>query len=312
MRRLAPELASWLDDYNKLWLELERNGFSYTPQNAREGLANLTRKLVTTKPEIESIIDDEVVTPTHAIPVRIYQATIDNNVPILIYLHGGGHMSGSIEVYDLICQQLAWRTGHVVVAVEYRLAPEFPYPCGLEDAEQVIRNISSLLDRHPINYQNSIRVAGDSGGGAMTATLAHRLQHDPQHRIEKQVLIYPSLDYSMQHESITSNGRGYLLHSDKIEWFFAQYLAHNEDRRQVSPLYMEFSTELAQTLMVTAEFCPLRDEGFRYVEKLKRAGVAYRHEHFDDMIHAFLNMQDVVPEQCERLYQTIADFLCAD
>lgn len=312
MRKLAPELASWLQEYNQLWDEQVHNGFSYTPQNAREGLARLTQKLVTRLTPVAAIVDSVVTTSSHNIPIRIYRPTLDVALPVLLFLHGGGHVSGSIEVYDPICRQLAEATQHILVALDYRLAPEFPYPCGLEDAEQVIGQIDSLLQSLSIAHRKQLSIAGDSGGGAMCASLAHRLQQNADLQIHKQVLIYPSLDYSLQHASVDLNGRGYLLHKDKIEWFFAQYLRHAEDVKAVSPLTMEFSGRLPATLMITAEFCPLRDEGFEYVEKLKRAGVMNRHIHFDDMIHAFCNMQDLVPEQCDRVYREIARFLNED
>jgi acetyl esterase len=309
MRKLDPELAIWLDDYNQLWNEIERSGFIYTVKNAREGLSKLTHKLVTNTCDVESIIDDCIMTATHAVPVRIYQPDVANLLPVLVFLHGGGHMCGSIEDYDKICRQLAVTSRHIVVAVDYRLAPEFPYPCGIEDAEVVVMNIHSLLEALSISYQQQFSIAGDSGGGAMAATLAHRLQQCSGINIHKQVLIYPSLDYGMQHASLDLNGRGYLLHKDKIEWFFSQYLQNGEDVQKVSPLSMPYSAKLPSTLMITAEFCPLRDEGYQYVENLNRVGVANQHLHFDDMIHAFINMQDIVPKQCDSLYQHIARFL---
>lgn len=309
MKKLDPELKTWLDNYNQIWQELELQGFTYTTQNAREGLSKLTHKLVTRCCEVESINDDSIVTDSHAIPIRIYQPDINQSLPVLVFLHGGGHMSGSVDDYDKICRQLALTARHIVVSVEYRLAPEFPYPCGLQDAETVVRKIATLLHARSYRYHPQISIAGDSGGGAMTATLAHRLQHSREIKIHKQVLIYPSLDYSMQHASIDQNGRGYLLHKDKIAWFFSHYLQHAENVQQVSPLMMEFSEKLPATLIITAEFCPLRDEGFRYVEKLTQAGVSHQHIHFDDMIHAFMNMQDIVPQQCAQLYKDIAQFL---
>jgi acetyl esterase len=309
MRQLAPELEHWLDKYNQKWLQLEKNGFIYTPQNAREGLSQLTSTFVSKSCDVEFIQDDEIITRSHCIPIRIYHPDIAQVLPVLVFLHGGGHMCGSIEDYDKICRQLAVVAGHIVLAVDYRLAPEFPYPCGIQDAEAVVMNIASLLDARTIKYQYQISIAGDSGGGAMTASLSHRLQNNPEIRIHKQVLIYPSVDYSMQHASMDLNGRGYLLHKDKIEWFFSQYLQHGENVQDVSPLTMEYSRRLPATLMITAEFCPLRDEGFRYVENLNRVGVANDHIHFDDMIHAFMNMQDIVPKQCDFLYQNIARFL---
>ena len=151
-------------------------------------------------------------------------------------------------------------------------------------------------------------MAGDSGGGAMAATLAHRYQHNPG-LINKLVLIYPGLDYSMGHDSIESNGRGYLLHSDRIAWYFDHYLQDGQDRHEVSPLAMGMSATYPETLLVTAEFCPLRDEAFAYRDRLLSAGVACDHLHYDDLIHAFLNLQDLVPERCDHFYRQVGAFL---
>jgi len=145
----------------------------------------------------------------------------------------------------------------------------------------------------------------------MSATLAHRLQDDPEVDIEQQLLIYPSLDYTMRHASIEENGRGYLLQSDKIRWYFDRYLQHGEDREAVSPLHMEFTSGLPETMLVTAGYDPLRDEGLAYLKRLARAGIAHRHLHFDEQIHAFLNMEDITAAACREFYRSAGEFLRA-
>lgn len=306
---LRPELATWLQGFNEVLAELEREGFVDTAETAREGLARLTASLISDIPDLARLTDAIAEGPADVIPLRIYQAEPDLPGPLLVYLHGGGHMAGSIEVYDPICRKLALATRRIVVSVDYRLAPEHPYPAGLDDAEATLRQVYGLLDAHGIGYQRRLALAGDSGGGAMTATLAHRLRGDLDIRIEHQLLIYPGLDYTMRQASIEENGRGYLLHANKMHWYFDQYFQGGEDREAVSPLYMDFTPDLPATLLVTAGYDPLRDEGLAYLKRLAEAGVAHRHLHFGDQMHAFLNMEDVTAEACHEFYRVAGEFL---
>lgn len=312
MRQLSPKLESWLKEYNKLLKDLEESGFKQTPTNAREGLAHLTRTLVTEKPVIKWIQDDLVEGEEFNVPVRIYHPQPESHLPVLLYFHGGGHMSGSITVYDPICRKFALATNHVVVSADYRLAPECPYPAGVKDAITVVKNIWTTLDQRAINYIHQLSIAGDSAGGAICATVAHSTQNDVNVHINKQVLVYPSLDYTLQSKSVELNGKGYLLQKEKIEWFFDNYFQNRENRKECSPLYMELSRSIPETFVITAEFCPLRDEGFAYIQKLNDAGIPNKHLHYADMTHAFINMEDLIKDHCAKLYRKIGFFLNQD
>lgn len=309
MRQVSPKLQEWLKSFNILVTQLVESGFKATPTNAREGLANLTRDLVTEIPAVSWVQDDLVVGGEYSVPIRIYHPEPDKALPILVYYHGGGHMSGSVTVYDPICRKLALATQHIVVSVDYRLAPECPYPAGLNDAYSVVRHIWKTLDQRDISYLAMLSVAGDSGGGALTASVCAKAQFDPKVSIAKQVLIYPSLDYTMDTDSIIENGTGYLLHKEKIAWYFDNYFANGEDRKAASPLHQTVTAQLPETLLFTAEFCPLRDEGMLYCEKARQAGVEVEHYHFPDMIHTFINMENLVKQECELIYRKIGQFL---
>jgi acetyl esterase/lipase len=221
-------------------------------------------------------------------------------------------MAGSVTVYDPICRKLSLATKHIVVSTEYRLAPECAYPAAVIDAANVAKYLWSTLDDLGVKHRKELSIAGDSGGGALGATVAHLAQHDAGMAIRRQVLIYPSLDYTMNTDSIEQNATGYLLQKEKIRWFFDNYFQHGEDRKAASPLHMEITRKLPETLVITAEFCPLRDEGQRYVEQLKAKGLSAQNLHFDDMIHAFINMEDLAKEACETVYRTIGEFLNRD
>jgi len=226
-----------------------------------------------------------------------------------VYYHGGGHMAGSVDVYDPICRKIALATHHIVVSVDYRLAPEHPFPAGVEDACAVVQHVWAVLDRNALKYHSRLSIAGDSGGGALCATVAHRMQRRPEIEIRYQVLIYPSLDYTLSYPSVEINGTGYLLEREKIEWYFNHYFQNDEDRYQASPLFMEVGQRMPSTLVVTAEYCPLRDEGAAYVRRLQKKDVNAECLHFDTMIHAFINMERVVPEACVATYAAMSRFL---
>lgn len=312
MRHLHPHLIPWLEAHNALVKKLLAEGFKATPTNAREGLAGMTWLYVKTIPHVAWVRDDYVITPVYHVPVRIYHPKPQEELPVLLYFHGGGHMAGSVSVYDPICRKLALATEHIVVAPEYRLAPECPYPAGVVDACGVVKNIWRTLEGRGLRYRRELSIGGDSGGGALTATVTGRMQFDNGVDIKKQFMIYPSLDYTLSTPGVEENASGYLLQKANVMWYFDSYFQYGEDRKAVSPLFWEFTARLPKTLVITAEFCPLRDEGIRYTEKAIDAGVYTEHLHFDDMIHAFIHLEDLVPDACMKLYSAIGDFLKAD
>lgn len=309
MRKVSPKLEAWLENFNVLVNQLVAGGFKPTATNAREGLANLTKNLLTEVPAVAWIQDDLVTGGEYAVPVRIYHPAPEEALPVLVYYHGGGHMAGSVTVYDPICRKLALATKHIVVSVDYRLAPECPYPAGLNDAYSVVQNLWATLDGRNLNYTPTLSIAGDSGGGALVASVSAKAQFDENVTIAKQVMVYPSLDYTMDSNSMEENATGYLLQKGKIAWYFDNYFSQGEDRKQASPLFQPMTDKLPETLLFTAEFCPLRDEGIAYCEMAQSAGATVEHYHFNDMIHTFLNMEDLVKEECETTYQKISEFL---
>ncbi|MGF1724287.1 alpha/beta hydrolase [Photobacterium nomapromontoriensis] len=309
MRQVSPKLQPWLADFNQQLAVLIDNGFKPTATNAREGLANLTQELVTDIPAISWVQDDVVHNDEYNVPVRIYHPAPERSLPVLVYYHGGGHMAGSVTVYDPICRKLAKATQHIVVSVDYRLAPECPYPAGVNDAYAVVQNIWTTLDGRQLNYVPRLSIAGDSAGGAMVATVSGKAQYDHHVTLAKQVMIYPCLDYTMASASMAQNATGYLLQKGKVGWYFDNYFQNNENRQQCSPLYGHVSPKLPDTLMITAEFCPLRDDGIAYYEKMTAMGGRCEWLHFSEMIHTFLNMENLVKDECERVYLAIAEFL---
>jgi acetyl esterase/lipase len=304
-------LEKWLRAFNNTKQLLVDGGFIATPTNAREALDAITRRFVATHPDIPLVRDALVTGPGYDVPVRIYHPAPEKELPLLIFAHGGGHMAGSLTLYDPIARRLAEASGHLLVSVDYRLAPECRYPAGLEDFVSVVEGIRPLLRQLEIAGGERLSLAGDSAGGALCASAAHILQYRPDHPIHKQVLIYPSLDYTLRHPSTEELATGYLLERERILWYFDNYFPPLQDRRGASPLFMPVDGRLPQTLVITAEYCPLRDEGEAYVERLRGAGVAAGQLPFDGMVHAFLNLETLVPDACAEAYRKIGDFLNA-
>ena len=309
---LPENLQQLLARSNEVIRQQREQGREYTPIGAREALDFMTRRFVTQVPEI-TLVQDALVRDDRAsnypVPVRLYDPDPTSDLPVLVFAHGGGHMAGSVSVYDGIARKFADSSRHIVLSVEYRLAPECPYPAGINDLEQVVRNAYPTLDRLGIGYQRQMALAGDSGGAAATATVVHRIADEKGIKLDHQVLIYPSLDYAMSSDSVKTLGTGYLLEHDRMAWYFDQYFQHNEDRHKVSPQFMPLPARYPKTLVLTAGYCPLRDEGIAYVERLKHAGIPVEHLNYPNMIHAFLNLEDLVRDECADAYRAVGQFL---
>ncbi|WEM45246.1 alpha/beta hydrolase (plasmid) [Photobacterium sp. DA100] len=303
MADMPTNLQVWLKSFNDALAEAKQLGIPPTPEMARLGLATITHQFVTTMVDISRVIDTHI--HGTSIPCRIYHPSPEHELPILLFFHGGGHMCGSIEVYDPISRRLAHHSQHIVVTVDYRLAPEHPYPKGLVDCIMGLEEMINTLKPLPIAFEPIISLAGDSAGGALAATLAQR---NPD-SVDKLVLIYPSLDYTFSCESLIDYREGFILETAKIQWYFDQYFQLGENRHEASPLFGALPSNHPATTLITAGFDPIQDEGKRYFERLQILGVESTHHHFDDMTHAFLNLEDLVSEHCAATYRHISDFL---
>lgn len=281
----------------------------YDTFSSRAGLAALTKANVSTSEPMAAIINTEVDTGERRIPVRIYRPALTGEPKVVVFIHGGGHLSGSVEVYDPVARHLAMATGNIVVSVDYRLAPENPYPAGLSDAKAVIENVWSLLESQHIPYTRQLTLIGDSGGGAFSTTLAAYFSREQPGFIHRLVLIYPSLDYTLNWPSVQENGTGKLLDESKIRWYFQQYFRNEEDRKQTSPLYLPLSQDFPPTLVVSGGLDPLRDENFAFVARLQAEGIPVQHVHFPGMTHAYLMLEDKVPQEAKATYLAIGDFV---
>jgi acetyl esterase/lipase len=309
MHEISPKLAPWLIEFHSQLAAKKSTGFKPTIISAREALDNIVRTMIKETAAIAWVNDELIDGRDYAVPVRIYHPAPAEARPVIVFYHGGGGMAGSVSIYDPICRKLSATTGHIVVSVEYRLAPENPYPAGVIDAYAAARGVCKSLDNRRLPYTQVLSLIGDSAGGALASTVSARAQFDPSLNIANQILIYPSLDYTLRHASVVENGNDYFLTRDRLIWYFDNYFQHGEDRYLASPLFQQFFAKLPRTLIISAGFDPLRDEALEYVERLKKEGIQHQHVHLDDMVHAFLFMESMVQEECDSVYRTIANFL---
>jgi acetyl esterase len=209
---------------------------------------------------------------------------------------------GDLETADPTARKLANRSGAVVVSVDYRLAPEHPYPAGVEDSWAVLEWVATHGDELGADASR-LAVGGDSAGGNLAAVMAQRAAAAGGPALRAQLLVYPVTDLRMTHPSIIENGEGYLLTSDSMRWFHDLYLGDGGDAAdpEASPLLADDVADVAPAIVVTAGFDPLRDEGDAYAERLDAAGVKVVHLRYEDMIHGFASMAKVTPRTNEML-----------
>jgi acetyl esterase len=220
------------------------------------------------------------------VPVRVYEP-LQPRGRTLIYLHGGGWVLGDVETHDPLCRRVANATGARVVSVDYRLAPEHPFPAALDDAEEVLHWLQAADPDRPLG------AAGDSAGASLTASLAIRAR-DKQVPLAAQLLFYPAIDPAMTSSSIAENGQGYFLTRSDMNWFYRQYLPAGLASAPEADLGHADVAGVAPAIVATAEFDPLRDEGTAYAERLAAAGVPTTHVPGPGLIHGFAGFLGVV------------------
>ena len=228
--------------------------------------------------------------------------------PGLVFFHGGGWVVGGLDTHDPACRRLAARTGAVVVAVDYRLAPEHKFPAALEDAHAATVFVAHHAAAFGIDPQR-LAVGGDSAGGNLAAAVAH-LARDEGLALAHQLLIYPATTGRTETGSYAERATGSLLERAAMAWFYAQYErdAGDRDNPLFAPLRSPNLERLAPAIVVTAGFDPLRDDGELYAAALEKSGVAVRHLAFPSLTHDFLGM-DGVSRAAEAAGAAIADAL---
>lgn len=305
---ISEKLTGLIEQANIAAKEAKENGIQLTPSLVRGNIEKLS-VFIGEGPDLAFVQESSFTTPTHSIPVRIYSPDPEKSLPVVLHYHGGGHLCGNIALYDPISRKIAKAGNCVVIAVEYRLAPEFPYPAGIDDSQYALEHYQDVLSG--VNFNDQLIIAGDSAGAAICTTLASKNIGNTTVKIDKQILVYPSVDYTMNGDSIEENGTGFLLEKEKIIWYFGQYFQHNEPSKLVSPLFMPMAETMPETLIFTAGCDPLRDESYAYAQALEKAGVKVKEYTFDGMIHAYMLLDSFVKSECDETYRMMGEFIQA-
>lgn len=285
---LDPQTAAFLDGIES---GITPAASTLSPATARDLLDQL---FVVDDPEpVGSVRNFEIAGPAGPIPVRIYAPTVEPPHPALVFFHGGGWMRGSLDGYDGLCRLLCALADVAVVSVDYRLAPEHPFPAGFEDcyaaASWTVENAADLTfdpDR--------IAVGGDSGGGNLAAAVALAARDRDGPALAHQLLVYPAVVASELEwfDSYDENAEGYLLEMDAVDYYYDAYVGSpaHLGNAYLSPLRARSLEGLSPATLLTAGYDPLRDEGVAYAERLATAGVDVEHFHYPDQIHAFVSL----------------------
>jgi acetyl esterase len=242
--------------------------------------------------------------------IRIYASDRRGVRPALIYFHGGGFVLGNLDTHDPICRSLAKESGAVVIAVDYRLAPEHKFPAAVEDAHTATLWIAANAEQLGIDARR-ICISGDSAGGNLATVVARRCRDAGGPVLASQVLIYPVMDLSsFETGSYRELAEGYFLGRAEMQWFAGHYLASASDGRhpEASPLLAPDLSGLPPALVITAEFDPLRDEGEAYARRLEQAGVPVTLSRYPGTIHGFVVMRGVLADGRQAILE-IAKFV---
>jgi len=281
-----------------------------TPEAARAGFRALTvdARDPSAVPEVRAVEDITVPGGDGPRPARVYRPSAPGQLPTIVLLHGGGFVIGDLDTHDLTARTLANACAAVVVSVDYRLAPEHPWPAGVEDAIAATRWASTALAS--LGGDSRLAVAGDSAGGNLAAVTAQAMR-DEGIELAGQLLLYPVTDRRGSYPSHEENGTGYFLDLDTMMWFDQQYVGHLRDvdvtDPRLAPLHGDLEG-LAPAVLVVAEFDPLRDDGLAYAAALSAAGVPVEVRRFDGMIHGFVDMGRHSPAAQAALDETCALF----
>ncbi len=302
--------------------------WEYTPQEAREAYRKSSKVLEIPAAKMHKIEDFTIpARDGYALPLRLYEPKLSpeqragsSGLPLLLFFHGGGFTIGSIVTHDHVCRMFARDAPCLVISVDYRLAPEAPFPAAVNDAWDALQWVFGHA--HELNIDpNRIAIGGDSAGGNLAAVTAIHAR-DQAAMLNHwtpvlQLLIYPRTSLRTDMPSHIALAEGFLLEAKLIEWFFQQYVTAGMllDDWRLAPLDGATTTGeilshagVAPACIVVAGYDPLHDEGVAYAERLQSAGVKVQLLDYPGLIHGFLNFGGYVP-QVREVHQVMADAL---
>jgi acetyl esterase/lipase len=271
--------------------QMKQMGFVYSPEMTVDGTREMLQMMIAARgtPEPVAAIEDRLIPgPAGDIPIRVYTPQRSGPFPVLVFFHTGGWQVGNLDSQDPLCRRLTNVTGCIVVSVDYRLAPEHPFPVGLQDSYAATQWVAS----HASEFQGDpsrIAVVGDSAGANFAAVIALMARDQGGPKLAFQLMMFPSTDFRLNTASMEEYAEGYSVTRPMMVWIRNNYLPNPEDWTNplASPFLATDLSGLPPALIITAECDPLRDEGEAYGERLKEAGVSVKVSRYEGMIHDF-------------------------
>ncbi|MFH1553135.1 MAG: alpha/beta hydrolase [Candidatus Omnitrophota bacterium] len=301
-KKLDPQVAEFLDGFAEQ--------LSPTEVSLEESRKLLEEILPVLNLSVKKVEDLKIPDPAGEIPIRVYTPSNTKDVPVIVYYHGGGWSRGSLNTAENMCAALANKTGFIVVSVDYRLAPEHPYPAGIDDSYAALKWISKNAKNFGGDNRH-LAVAGDSAGGTMAAVMALRARNENGPLIGLQVLICPAINLlEMNTPSYEICAKGYMLSKEWMEHYRDIYVpdSTNWSDPYISPLFEKDLSGLPPAVILTAEFDILRDEAETYGERLKNSGVPVVVSRYPGTIHDFLLLLPRI-KASEKAFDEIASVL---
>ena len=292
--------------------QMKAMGFTYTSDLTVTRAREMVQAMQAVRPDGESVahVEDRLIPgPAGEVPIRIYYPEGKGPFPVLIFFHTGGWQVGNLDTQDPLCRQITNWAGCSVVAVDYRLAPEHPFPAAVEDCYEATRWVAT----HAAEFQGDpsrIAVGGDSSGGNLAAVIALMARDRGNPKLAFQLMMFPATDFRLSTPSMEELGEGYNVTKPQMIWIRNNYLPNQADWTNpfASPLLAPDLSGLPPALIIYAEYDPLRDDAEAYATRLKEAGVSVRASRYDGMIYDF---PDLFEEPGNRALDEIASALRA-
>jgi acetyl esterase len=264
-----------------------------TPIEAREEMRQAVRVVEGARIPLPSVREVSIAGAEAPLRARLYapeEAGEEAAGPLVVYYHGGGWARGDLDTHDQPCRLIAKSSGARVLSVDYRLAPEHPFPAAVEDALAAFRDVLARANEFGADAAR-VAVAGDSAGGHLAAVTAQQCAAEGGPAPAFQLLIYPATDFAELAPSRVTFAEGFILTKEEMDWYEERFLSPTLDRRdpRVSPLWAEDLAGLPPALVVTAGFDPLRDEGEAYARRLREAGVPTLLRRHAGYVHGFIH-----------------------
>jgi acetyl esterase/lipase len=267
-----------------------------SPEARRAAMIAATANPAFPKYPLHEVVDRSISGPSGDIPVRVFRPSAATGLPLLVWFHGGGWVTGNLDTHDQLARMLADHVGAVVVSVDYRLAPEAKFPAAADDCLAAYEWALAHADEVGADA-GRVAIGGDSAGGNLAAVVALDARERGLPQPLLQLLVYPVTDYEFESGSMSDNAEGYFLEREGMRWFYDLYsnTPDDFDNPRFSPVRASDHSGLAPAVVITAEYDPLRDQGEEYARRLAAAGTPTEAVRAEGLIHGFFGMHAFMP-----------------